>query len=132
MQLPLVPAELFVKPWPPLLATRGPGWAPAMRAHHAMHFVLALDGRLRARSSHRGRWSTAAGVLTSPDSPHAIDARGVEMLVIFFDPESDVGAALWPGMQVPIRLISERERAELLRGMEDFRSLESPEAARWA
>jgi AraC-like DNA-binding protein len=132
MQLPPVPAELFVKPWPPLLATRGPGWSVALHAHHAMHFVLALDGPLRVRTSQRGRWAKAAGLLTSPDSPHAIDARGVEMLVIFFDPESDVGAALWPAMQVPLRLISEGERAELLRGVEDFRSMESAEAARWA
>src|SRR5215467_3980927 len=123
MPLPVVPAELFVKPWPPLLATRGPGWPPALHAHHAMHMVLALDGRLRVRTSPRGRWATAAGVLTSPDSPHAIDGRGREMLVIFFDPESDVGAALGPPIRAPLRLISERERAEIVRGVEDFRSL---------
>src|SRR5262245_1476663 len=132
MSLPLIPAELFVKPWPPLLATRGPGWPPALHAHHSMHFVLGLDGPLRVRSSPHGRWAAAAGVLTSPDSPHAIDGRGVEMLVIFFDPESDVGAAFWPAMQTPQRLISERERAELVRGIEDFRSLASADAARWA
>ena len=97
-----------------------------------MHFVLALDGRVRVRTSQRGRWATAAGVLTSPDTPHTIDARGVEVLVVFFDPESDVGAALWPAIQMPLRLISEGERAELLRGVEDFRSLPRADAARWA
>jgi AraC-like DNA-binding protein len=132
VRLPLVPAELFVQPWPPLLSTRGPGWPAAHHAHHAMHFVLALDGRLRVRTSQRGRWATAAGVLTSPDTPHAIDARGLEMLVIFFDPESDVGAALWPAIQTPLRLISEWERAQLVRGVEDFRYLGSADAARWA
>ena len=121
-----------MKPWPPLLSTRGPGWPAAHHAHHSMHFVLALDGRLRVRTSPRGRWATAAGVLTSPDTPHAIDARGVEAQVIFFDAESDVGAALWPAIQAPMRLISEAERTELLRGVEDFRSLGSADAARWA
>jgi AraC-like DNA-binding protein len=132
MSLPLVPPELFVKPWPPLLATRGPGWPPALHAHHSMHLVLGLDGPLRVRRSPRGRWATAAGALTAPDSPHAIDGRGVEMLVIFFDPESDVGAAFWPAIQAPLRLVSEAERAELVRGVEDFRSLTSADAARWA
>src|SRR4029079_4991522 len=105
--------------WPPLLSTRGPGWTAAHHAHHAMHFVLALDGRLRVRTSQGGGWATAAGVLTSPDTPHAIDALGVEIVVIFFDPESDVGAALWPAVHTPLRLISEGERAEILRGVED-------------
>jgi transcriptional regulator GlxA family with amidase domain len=97
-----------------------------------MHLVLALDGLLRVRTSPRGRWAKAAGVLTSPDSPHAIDGRGVEMLVIFFDPESEVGTAFWPAMQAPLRLVSKAERAELVRGVEDFRSLGSADAARWA
>jgi AraC-like DNA-binding protein len=132
MSLPLVPAQLFVKPWPPLLATRGPGWPPALHAHHSMHLVLGLDGPLRVRTSPQGRWAAAAGVLTSPDRPHAIDGRGVEMLVIFFDPESDVGAVFWPAMQTPLRLVSEAERADLTRGVEEFRSMGSADAARWA
>src|SRR5262245_60752725 len=94
MQLLPVPAGLYVEPWPPVLATRGPGSLRALHAHHAMHFVFALDGELRIRTSPGGQWTKAAGVLTSPDTPHAVDARGVEMLVIFFDPESDIGVFL--------------------------------------
>jgi len=87
-----------------------------------MHFVFALNGDLRVRTGLRGRWTTAAGVFTAPDSPHAVDSRGVEMLVIFFDPESDVGAALRPALEAPVRFITGAERTELVRGVEDPRS----------
>src|SRR5262245_5545470 len=123
MQLPSVPAGLYVKPWPPVLATRGPGSLRALHSHHAMHFVLASGGDLRIRTSPRGRWETAAGALTSPDAPHAIDARRVEMLVIFFDPESDVGATLRSALRVPVRPLSRAERDELVRGVEDPQSV---------
>jgi hypothetical protein len=48
------------------------------------------------------------------------------MLVIFFDPESDMGAAFWPAMQTPLRLVSEAERADLMRGVDEFRSMGAP------
>ncbi|HKP63093.1 MAG TPA: AraC family transcriptional regulator, partial [Polyangiales bacterium] len=48
--------------WPPLLASRGRGSRSGRHAHHALHFLLALEGELRARST--GAWQTAAGVLT--------------------------------------------------------------------
>lgn len=132
MQLPSLPAGLFVEAWPPLLAARGPGFRGALHAHHAMHFLLAVDGELRFRSSSRGPWARAAGVLTAPDTPHAIDTRGAELLVIFFDPESDVGAALRPALAGPSRSISHAERANLVRGVEDPRSFASADAHEWA
>src|SRR5262245_3484458 len=132
MRLPAVPPGLYVEPWPPVLATRGPGSLRALHAHHGMHFVLALGGDLRIRTSPRGRWRTAAGALTSPDSPLSIDARGVEMLVIFFDPESDIGAALRSGLETPVRLITAAERTELIRGVEDPRSFVGAGIDEWA
>src|SRR5262245_1133497 len=123
MRLPFVPMGLAVEPWPPVLATRGPGSFRALHSHHAMHCVLALDGELRIRTSRAGRWATAAGVLTPPDQPHALDARSVEMLVVFFDPESDVGAQLRPAIRGSCRLLSRSERDDLVRGVEDPRSL---------
>src|SRR5262245_10551712 len=115
-----------------MLAVRGPGMCGALHAHHAMHFVLAADGELRVRTTDRGRWTTAAGVLTAPDIPHAIDACGREQVVIFVDPESDVGAALRPALSNPVRLTSKAERAELVRGVDDPRSFASADAHDWA
>src|SRR5215468_11088505 len=103
MLLPSIPAGLFVEAWPPLLAARGPGLCAALHVHHAMHFVLAVDGELRVRTSNRGRWTATAGVLTAPDVPHAIDPGDAEELIIFFDPESDVGAVLRPSLPAPVR-----------------------------
>ncbi|MBV1857878.1 MAG: helix-turn-helix transcriptional regulator [Nannocystaceae bacterium] len=80
--------------WPPLLATRGLGSASTTHSHHGMHLVLALDGALTVETpdgSHR-----AAGVLTAPDVPHALDADGLEILLVFLDPESSAGASLRP------------------------------------
>src|SRR5262249_54721737 len=114
-----------------MLAVCGPGMCRALHAHHAMHFVLAVDGELRFRTTDRGRWTTAAGVLTAPDIPHAIDACAGDQVVIFFDPESDMGAALRPALSGSIRLTSQAERAALVRGVDDPRSFSSVDAPEW-
>lgn len=103
------------RPWPPVLATLGPGWRGALHSHHSLHFVLAVQGELRVRTSASGRWWSAAGVLTASDAQHAIDADGVEILVVFLDPESDAGATFRPGLDRPVRLLSEQERNALVR-----------------
>src|SRR5262247_996423 len=114
MRLPSIPADLYVEAWPPLLGVRGPGMCAGRHAHHSMHLVLSVDGELRIRTSLHGRWTSAAGVLTAPDVPHAIDAGGGDQMVIFFDPESDVGATLRPAVPGSLRLTSRAERAQLV------------------
>jgi AraC-like DNA-binding protein len=101
--------------WPPVLATRGPGFLSALHAHHALHFVLAIGGTLRVRESASGPWKAAAGALTPPDGPHAVDARGAEVLVVFLDPESDAGSTFRTALGGGVRLISARERSDLVR-----------------
>src|SRR5262249_30352194 len=92
MRLPVVPGGIRAKAWPPVLATRGRGSRSELHAHHAMHFILAVEGDIGVRTSDNGRWSRAAGVLTAPDIIHAVDADSVEVVLIFMDPESDYGA----------------------------------------
>jgi transcriptional regulator GlxA family with amidase domain len=112
MRLPAsISAEL--PSWPPLLATRGPGAASSPHAHHAMHLVVCARGELRVRAGARGRWRAAAGVVTAPDVPHEIDARGEEILLVFLDPESAAGAALAAALGGPLRLVTAAERAAL-------------------
>ena len=89
-----VPRTAALPTWPPLLAVRGAGSASAVHAHHAMHVVLATKGTLRVRTSANGAARRAAGVLTAPDVAHAIDAEGAEVVLVFLDPQSDVGVAL--------------------------------------
>lgn len=99
--------------WPPVLATRGPGFRSAVHSHHSLHFVLSIEGELRVRTSPLGRWATAAGVLTSADAPHAIDSHGTEVLLVFLDPESDAGLTFRPLLERPVRLLSAHERSAL-------------------
>jgi hypothetical protein len=45
--------------WPPLLASRGKGGRSGKHAHHALHFVIAIEGELRVSAG--DRWQAAAG-----------------------------------------------------------------------
>jgi AraC-like DNA-binding protein len=131
-QLPVLPTGTHDLPlWPPLLATRGAGSLSTPHAHHTMHFVLGLDGDLRTRASSSRPWTSAAGVLTASDVPHAIDARGVEVLLVFLDPQSEVGAALAAVLQGSLRLISSPERATLLRQAADPAAIMRADGAAW-
>ena len=103
-------------PWPPLLATRGPGSRSTSHAHHAMHVVACTSGELRFRGAGAARWRRASGVLTAPDVAHEIDARGAEVLIVFLDPESDAGRALRAALRGPIRALSGEERERLVAG----------------
>jgi AraC-like DNA-binding protein len=116
MRLPVVPGGIRAKAWPPVLATRGPGSQSELHAHHAMHFILAVEGDIGVRTSDKDRWSRAAGVLTAPDILHAVNAEGVEVILIFMDPESDAGAMFRNAFDGPMRLIDSSERAELMHG----------------
>jgi AraC-like DNA-binding protein len=100
--------------WPPLLVTKGPGSTSDGHAHHAIHLVLALEGELRVRGGEGSTWRSAPGVLTAPDVEHAIDARGVAMLLAFFDPESDAGAVMLGALAGhPLRLVDAAERGRI-------------------
>ncbi len=108
MRFGVLPIRGALPLWPPLLATHAEGGKSEPHAHHAMHLVLARQGTLTIR--HDGRTERAAGVLTAPDVPHGIDARGTEVLLVFVDPESEVGRALLSALATPVRLISPDER----------------------
>jgi len=115
MRLPYIPAGMNVTVWPPALATRGPGFRGVLHSHHSLHFVLSIDGELRVRASPLGRWTTAPGVLTWADTPHAIDSGGTEVLLVFLDPESEAGLTFRPLLERPVRLLSAHERSALVR-----------------
>lgn len=82
-----------LRPWPAVLVVWGPGSATARHAHHCWHLVLGLDAPLAVTLS-PGRARSAAAVLTAPDVPHAVDARGGRALVAFVAPESEAGTRL--------------------------------------
>lgn len=95
--------------WPPLLAVRGPGAASAPHAHHGMHVVVALEGELTVEVG-RSRARRAVGVITAPDVPHRIDARGATIFLVFLDPESAAGTGLRAALGGDARLLDARAR----------------------
>ncbi|HEX4340086.1 MAG TPA: AraC family transcriptional regulator [Polyangiaceae bacterium] len=112
---PLANAGGALPIWPPLLATRGPGAESGVHSHHAMHLVLAVTGSLRV-TARDAMPATVAGVLTAPDVAHSIDARGVDVVLVFLEPESEVGALLAVALGGELRPIDDAERALLLDG----------------
>lgn len=83
-----------------------------------MHLVLALDGELSVRVGASRQWTRAGGVLTAPGGPHAIDAMGTEVLLVFLDPQSEAGAALLPVLSSPVHLVSREQAATLSAGVD--------------
>lgn len=102
---------MLAGPWPPVLATRGSGGKSGVHAHHGIHLVIAIRGDLRFRAG--GRWRSAAGVITPPDVAHEIDATGRDVLIVFVDPESRIGAALEASLAGRVRAIDRTERRAL-------------------
>jgi len=116
--------------WPPLLATNGPGGRSAGHKHHAMHFIACRKGRLRVRVG-RGAFSEPTpAILTAPDVEHAVNATGAEVLLVFIEPESLVGAALRKVLHEPVRLFSPTECAPLDLEIEPS-ALLGPEGVAW-
>ncbi|HYQ25943.1 MAG TPA: helix-turn-helix transcriptional regulator [Polyangiaceae bacterium] len=113
MLLPLIPAGMHARAWPPVLATRGPSGPCAWHSHHSLRFALALEGELRIRTTRRGKWVSTPGVLTAPDAAHVLDGQGAELLLVFLDAESVVGAPFRQALSGPVRLISDSERKAL-------------------
>jgi AraC-like DNA-binding protein len=80
--------------WPAMLATRGPGAKTDVHSHHAMHLVVTRGAPITVHLESGEKLGPARGVLTAPDVPHALDARGAEVLLVFIDPESVAGAKI--------------------------------------
>ncbi|TQF17814.1 helix-turn-helix transcriptional regulator [Myxococcus llanfairpwllgwyngyllgogerychwyrndrobwllllantysiliogogogochensis] len=100
--------------WPAALAMWGPGDASSRHAHHAMHLLLRREGTLTFRAGTTKVDSRAAGVLVGPDVPHAIDATGGEVILLFVEPESQDGERLRASLDSPARLFDEAARDALL------------------
>ncbi|WP_437978625.1 AraC family transcriptional regulator [Sorangium sp. So ce295] len=83
-----------LRPWPSVLATWGAGERSTLHAHHCWHLVLALDGELQIQTADGGALQPGGAVLTAPDTAHAIDASGLRVLIVFIEPESNVGDGL--------------------------------------
>jgi AraC-like DNA-binding protein len=78
-------------------------------AHHAMHLVVARNAPIVVRSESGKGVACARGLLTAPDVPHALDARGAEVLLVFIDPESGAGARIAATMTDKVALLTDEQ-----------------------
>lgn len=117
-------------PWPPLLAARGALSQSSVHAHHGMHIVLATRGTLACRVDHEESFVESAGVITAPDVAHEIKTRSADVLLVFIDPESRVGAALRSVIVGDVRRVSAEERDAIDTGL-DPRAIMAGEGEKW-
>jgi hypothetical protein len=82
-----------LRPWPAVLLTWGLGTASRRHAHHCWHLILGLDADIGVTGAAGGVRRVGA-VLTAPDVPHAVDARGTRVVILFVEPESNAGEQL--------------------------------------
>jgi AraC-like DNA-binding protein len=65
-----------------------------LHAHHCWHLIIGLDADVTVTTQRGGRPRRAGALITAPDAPHAVDARGTRALILFVEPESDAGERL--------------------------------------
>jgi AraC-like DNA-binding protein len=105
--------------WPPAFATWGRDGTSEGHSHHAIHLVFCREGELRVRGESGRRWRRAAGLITAPDVPHAIDAIGSVIFVVFIDPESAVGMRYAAWLSGKVRTLSSSQREWALARLPD-------------
>lgn len=72
----------------------GPGYTASQHKHHCVQLAMSLCGRLRIRGGPGQKWVWCRAALVRPDAPHEVEAKNVDVLLVFVDAESDLGTAL--------------------------------------
>lgn len=83
-----------LRAWPAVLVTWGPGGKTRLHAHHCWHLIVGLDADLSFTARAGERPHAAGALISAPDAPHAVDARGTRAIIVFVEPESDAGERL--------------------------------------
>lgn len=65
-----------------------------LHAHHAIQITFALEGEVRVGTGTTDAWISSPGVIVLPRVPHALDARGITVALLFVEPESLEGRRL--------------------------------------
>ena len=55
---------------------------------------MAIEGRLLIRRDAHDQWVECGAALVKADADHEVDASSAQVLLVFVDPESDLGVAL--------------------------------------
>ncbi|HEY6001571.1 MAG TPA: AraC family transcriptional regulator [Anaeromyxobacter sp.] len=120
-----------LRPWPAVLVTWGPGGASRLHAHHCWHLIVGLDAELSVTTRTDGRPRRAGALISAPEAPHAVDARGTRTLIVFVEPESEAGDRLLASRRCGSVDLFRDADAERLRAMlsPEGSALSDPEGA---
>src|SRR5215472_8201647 len=102
MAVNLTPGSLI---YPVITVVWGPGFTTSPHQHHCVQLAVGLTGTFRVRCGIQRRWLSCAAVWIAPDVSYELDADGVFMLVVWVDPESDLGAGLSRSIGSAMRII---------------------------
>lgn len=108
MMISLTPGACL---WPAAMVVWGPGYVSAEHRHHCVQLVMAIEGTLHVRGASPKPWRRCLAALVRADAAHAVDARQAMTLLVFVDPESQLGAALSARIEHDISLVPELEVA---------------------
>ena len=86
------PLRLYL--WPHRLLYIGPGLEARMHRHHAAQFCWGLEGRLRLRTGLQEGWAEQNRFCVLPDQPHALDASGSTVAMLYLESECAEFASL--------------------------------------
>src|SRR5262249_51967419 len=103
--------------WPAAMIVWGPGYASARHKHHAVQLVMAIQGTLRIRGGSEQDWIECGAALVRADAAHQVVAQGAMVLLVFVDPESQLGAALSERSEGDISPVEARELASWRRAI---------------
>ena len=93
--------------WPAAMIVWGPGFTTAGHRHHCFQLVMVMHGTLLVRGGSKDAWMKCGAVLVRPEVAHEIDARDSTVLIVFVDPESELGTALGDRLDGDISRISD-------------------------
>ena len=85
MNVGTVPLRLYL--WPHRLLYVGPGLDARMHRHHAAQVCWGLGGQLRLKAGPQGEWEELNGFFVPPDRPHAFDASGSTVAMLYLESE---------------------------------------------
>jgi len=128
---PLIGAAPCALLWPAGMIVWGPGFVSDSHKHHSVQLVMAIEGRLSIRRDSRDAWVSCGAALVKADAAHQVDASRAQVLLVFVDPESELGAALTDKVRAAIMPIADRVVARWRRQLGDAATLTSARVEPW-
>ena len=117
--------------WPAAMLVWGPGYRSSEHKHHCVQLVMALKGKLRARSGPRRKWIQCGAILVKPDAPHEVEAVDMNVLLAFVESESNLGAVLLAKLGSDLSIVPDSTVAQWRRSLGNPKRLDARRVEVW-